>query len=89
MVSLLIIIIVLLFFFYVVIFFFIVGFYLDVFLYFFDEKFDNFVFNCLLIREEVIVVMVKVRFECNKVVSMFVFQVLVLKSMKFEEFEQI
>lgn len=64
------------------------GFHSDVPLYPFDEKFDDFAFNCLLTREEAIVAMAKVRTECNKVASMSVFQVPVSKSMKLEEFEQ-
>jgi len=64
------------------------GFHPDVPSYPFDEKFDNFAFNCLLTREEAIVAMAKVRSECNKVASMSVFQVPVSKSMKLEEFEQ-
>lgn len=64
------------------------GFHPDVPLYPFDEKFDDFAFNCLLTREEAIVAMAKVRTECNKVASMSVFQVPVSKSMKLEEFEQ-
>lgn len=64
------------------------GFYPEVPTYLFDEKFDNFSFNCLLTREEAIVAMMKVRTECNKVSSMSVFQVPVTKSMKLEEFEQ-
>ena len=88
MASLLIIIIVLLFFLHVEIFFSTAGFHPDVPSYPFDEKFDNFAFNCLLTREEAIVAMAKVRSECNKVASMSVFQVPVSKSMKLEEFEQ-
>jgi len=65
-----------------------IGFHPDVPSYPFDEKFDNFAFNCLLTREEAIVAMAKVRSECNKVASMSVFQVPVSKSMKLEEFEQ-
>lgn len=64
------------------------GFHPDVPSYPFDEKFDNFAFNCLLTREEAIVAMAKVRSECNKVAGMSVFQVPVSKSMKLEEFEQ-
>ena len=67
---------------------FVVGFHPDVPSYPFDEKFDNFAFNCLLTREEAIVAMAKVRSECNKVAGMSVFQVPVSKSMKLEEFEQ-
>lgn len=68
--------------------FFFLGFHPDVPSYPFDEKFDDFAFNCLLTREEAIVAMAKVRSECNKVASMSVFQVPVSKSMKLEEFEQ-
>ena len=64
------------------------GFHPDVPSYPFDEKFDNFAFNCLLTREEAIIAMGKVRSECNKVAGMYVFQVPVSKSMKLEEFEQ-
>lgn len=64
------------------------GFHSDVPSYPFDEKFDNFAFNCLLTREEAIIAMGKVRAECNKVAGMYVFQVPVSKSMKLEEFEQ-
>lgn len=78
----------LLFFLHIEIFFSTVGFHPDVPSYPFDEKFDNFAFNCLLTREEAIVAMAKVRSECNKVASMSVFQVPVSKSMKLEEFEQ-
>ena len=71
-----------------VVFFPVLGFHPDVPSYPFDEKFDDFAFNCLLTREEAIVAMAKVRSECNKVASMSVFQVPVSKSMKLEEFEQ-
>ena len=64
------------------------GFHPDVPSYPFDEKFDNFAFNCLLTREEAILAMAKVRTECNRVAGMSVFQVPVPKSMKLEEFEQ-
>lgn len=64
------------------------GFHPDVPPYPFDEKFDNFAFNCLLTREEAIAAMAKVRTECNKVAGLSVFQVPVSKSMKLEEFEQ-
>ena len=67
---------------------FLLGFHPDIPSYPFDEKFDDFAFNCLLTREEAIVAMAKVRSECNKVASMSVFQVPVSKSMKLEEFEQ-
>lgn len=67
---------------------FLLGFHPDVPSYPFDEKFDDFAFNCLLTREEAIVAMAKVRSECNKVAGMSVFQVPVSKSMKLEEFEQ-
>ena len=70
------------------VFFSTLGFHPDVPSYPFDEKFDNFAFNCLLTREEAILAMAKVRSECNKVAGMSVFQVHVTKSMKLEEFEQ-